>query len=53
MLGFEDSLKPLKKALKGAGADLNTVRDWQRTYDKVNHAGTAFGEKVCAGEAGA
>ena len=34
-LGFEDSLKVLKKELKDAGVDMNVVRDWQKYYDKV------------------
>lgn len=34
-LGFEDSLKALKKELKDAGVDLSVVRDWQKYYDKV------------------
>ena len=35
-LGFDDSLKDLKKELKDAGVDMNVVRDWQKYYDKVN-----------------
>ena len=34
-LGFDDSLKTLKKELKDAGVDMNVVRDWQKYYDKV------------------
>jgi len=35
-LGFNESLKPLKQELKNAGADGSVVRDWMKTYDKVN-----------------
>lgn len=34
-LGFDDSLKPLKKELKELGADIGSLRDWQKSYDKV------------------
>ncbi len=34
-LGFDDSLKDLKKELKDAGVDMGVVRDWQKYYDKV------------------
>ena len=34
-LGFDDSLKALKKELKGLGADIGLLRDWQKSYDKV------------------
>lgn len=34
-LGFDDSLKYLKKELKEAGVDMSRVRDWQKIYDKV------------------
>lgn len=34
-LGFDDSLKGLKKELKEAGVDMNVVREWQKCYDKV------------------
>lgn len=35
MLGFDDSLKSLKREWKDAGVDMNVVRDWQKQYDKV------------------
>ena len=35
LFGFDDRLKPLKKDLKEAGADMSVVKDWQKTYDKV------------------
>ena len=34
-LGFEDSLKSLKKELKDAGVDMSFIRQWQKHYDKV------------------
>lgn len=34
-LGFEDSLRELKKELKAAGADMSFVKEWQKSYDKV------------------
>ena len=34
-LGFDDSLKSLKKELKELGADTGLLRDWQKSYDKV------------------
>ncbi len=34
-LGFDDSLKAIKKELKGLGADTGLLRDWQKSYDKV------------------
>lgn len=34
-LGFDDSLKNLKKELKDAGVDISVVREWQKYYDKV------------------
>ncbi|MBQ8627706.1 MAG: hypothetical protein IJ419_16315 [Agathobacter sp.] len=34
-LGFDDSLKSLKKELKESGVDMSVVRDWQKYYDKV------------------
>ena len=34
-LGFEDSLKAIKKELKVAGVDMSFIKTWQKTYDKV------------------
>lgn len=34
-LGFDDSLKNLKKELKEAGVDMHRVKEWQKVYDKV------------------
>lgn len=34
-LGFDDSLKVLKKEFKDAGVDMSVVRLWQKNYDKV------------------
>ena len=34
-LGFDDSLRPLKKEFKDAGVNMDVVRDWQKYYDKV------------------
>lgn len=34
-LGFEDSLRELKKELKATDADMSYVKDWQKSYDKV------------------
>lgn len=34
-LGFDDSLKGLKKEFKDAGVDMSVVRLWQKNYDKV------------------
>ena len=34
-LGFEDSLKAIKKELKVAGVDMSFIKAWQKTYDKV------------------
>lgn len=34
-LGFEDSLRELKKELKAAGTDMSFVKEWQKSYDKV------------------
>ncbi len=34
-LGFDDSLKGLKKEWKDAGVDMSLVRTWQKSYDKV------------------
>ncbi len=34
-LGFDDSLKALKKELKAAGMDMPFIKDWQKSYDKV------------------
>ena len=34
-LGFDDSLKSLKKDFKDAGVDMNFIRQWQKNYDKV------------------
>ena len=33
--GFRDTLKPLKKELKLAGADMMAVKNWQKEYEKV------------------
>jgi hypothetical protein len=34
-LGFDDSLKSLKRDLKDAGVDFGFIRQWQKNYDKV------------------
>lgn len=34
-LGFDDSLKSLKKDFKDVGVDMSFVRQWQKNYDKV------------------
>lgn len=34
-LGFEDSLKSLKRELKDAGVEMGFIRQWQKNYDKV------------------
>lgn len=34
-LGFDDSLKFLKRELKDAGVDVSFLRQWQKAYDKV------------------
>ena len=34
-LGFDDSLKFLKKELKDAGVDVSFLRQWQKAYDRV------------------
>ena len=34
-LGFDDSLKDLKKELKESGVDMKAVRNWQNYYDKI------------------
>lgn len=34
-LGFEDSLRDLKKELKAVGVDMSYVKEWQKSYDKV------------------
>ena len=34
-LGFDDSLKSLKRDLKDAGVDMSFMRQWQKNYDKV------------------
>ena len=33
--GFRDTLKPLKKELKLAGADMSAVKNWQKLYEQV------------------
>lgn len=33
--GFWDALKPLRKELKVAGADMSQVKQWQKMYEKV------------------
>ena len=33
--GFKDTLKPLKKELKLAGADMSAVKNWQKLYEQV------------------
>lgn len=35
LFGFDDSLKELKKELKGVGADMSAVKEWQKSFDKV------------------
>ena len=34
-LGFDDSLKSLKRDLKDSGVDMSFIRQWQKNYDKV------------------
>ena len=34
-LGFDDSLKALKRDLKDSGVDMSFIRQWQKNYDKV------------------
>ena len=34
-LGFDDSLKSLKRDLKDSGVDIGFIRQWQKNYDKV------------------
>lgn len=37
MLGFNEPLKPLRQELKSAGVDTAVLRDWLKTYEKVNN----------------
>lgn len=37
MLGFSEPLKPLRQELKSIGADGPVLRDWLKTYEKVNN----------------
>lgn len=34
-LGFDDSLKSLKRDLKDSGVDIGFIRQWQKNFDKV------------------
>lgn len=44
-LGFDDSLKGLKKEFKDAGVDMSIIRQWQKSYDKVRqHAPVLEGQ---------
>ena len=50
IFGFEDSLKELKKELKGKGADLSVVRDWQKSFDKVRKQAPAIEQQYLKGK---
>ncbi len=37
LFGFNDELKPLRQELKSTGADMDAVREWTKTFDKVKN----------------
>lgn len=37
MLGFSEPLKPLRQELKSVGVDTTVLREWLKTYEKVNN----------------
>ena len=41
----EDSLKGLKKELKGAGADMRFVKGWAKVFEKVKKASVQIGQQ--------
>ena len=44
-LGFDDSLKFLKKEFKEANVDMSMIRQWQKSYDKVKQQSVVLGNQ--------